>query len=155
MLASRKASNQPSRNSLALDDRASQILTPGEQSNRDSMTSGSGSEEEKSEVNENNVDHLREFETSEFPPEPPLDASRTSLNVPDDYQQESDRAESDRAASDSVEEDEMPARLEVVTSSEQLGFLKTHPTLMALIVGLVALLIAVLVEMRFNIIRLA
>lgn len=155
MLASRKASSQPSRNSLALDDRASQILTPGEQSNRDSMTSGSGSEEEKSEVNENGLDHLREFETSEFPPEPPLDASRTSLNVPDDYMQESDRAESDRAASDSVEEDEMPARIEVVTSSERQSFLKTHPTLMAIIVGLIALLIAVVVEMRFNVIRLA
>ena len=153
MLSAKKPGNIPSRHSLALDDRSSQILnTSSDRRNRDSSLSGSGSEEEKPEVNDNREDHLREFETSEFPPEPPLDASRTSLVSSEDMPHNGNH-ESSHVESTSDQPSEMKPSEETKLTENRRSFQLTDPGVIVALVGLLVLLLAVFLELKYSFIR--
>lgn len=153
MLSAKKPGNIPSRHSLALDDRSSQILnTSSDRRNRDSSLSGSGSEEEKPEVNDNREDHLREFETSEFPPEPPLDASRTSLVSSEDMPHNGNH-ESSHVESTSDQPREMKPSEETKLTENRRSFQLTDPGVIVALVGLLVLLLAVFLELKYSFIR--
>ena len=84
--ANRKGSSQTNRLSVAsaLDDRTSQGMSESgntSASRTSSLSDSSGPDEEKPKMNP-----LKQFETEDFPPEQPLDASRTSLVFDDDFQ---------------------------------------------------------------------
>ena len=153
MIAPRKTSAQPSRNSFALDDRASQNFATADQNNRNSVVYASSGEEEKTEANDNSIDHLKKFETSDFPPEPPLDASRTSLVITDEDLSENDRTqngpESEVEGEDSVlvNEEKPPEENGRVITSKYF--------LLAFILGLIVLFIGVILEMKFNVLKMA
>eukprot|EP00794_Sanderia_malayensis_P010010 gene10010-11033_t len=158
MVSAKKPSNLPSRHSLALDDRASQVFTSSsEQGNRSSSVSGSGSEEDKPEANDNNMrqDQLREFETNEeFPPEPPLDASRTSLVSHEDVS-DYDRKE---ATQEKPAPMENPNEIEPSKEEKSAHVLKRNVLLdnqfvLFSLVGLLILVIAILLELKYNLIR--
>ncbi|XP_065060277.1 FERM domain-containing protein 5-like [Rhopilema esculentum] len=151
MVTSRKTSAQQSRNSFALDDRASQIFSTTESGQRDLNVSNGDDDKER--ADERQVDHLKEFETSEFPPEPPLDASRTSLAVTDEDLSESDR--SPTGPMESAEEDEIRPECDEKSAGEGARGIKLwrKSFLIFIILGFIALFLALLIEMKLNFTR--
>lgn len=149
MISSRKTSAQQSRNSFAMDDRASQNFTTADQNNRNSVAFVSNVADERTEHHDMSIDHLKKFETTEFPPEPPLDASRTSLAVTDDDFSENDRTEN--RPSESVEENQEAMVVDEKPASEQRYSLVPKKFLLPTILGLLVLFIAVILEMKLNI----
>ncbi len=150
MLSAKKPNTLPNRHSLALDDRSSQILSAPEQSTRNSSFSGSGSEEEKPDLDDNKKDHLSQFETNEFPPEPPLDASRTSL-VSHEDQSENDQNETGHSTSDQPTASTADEEQSVATTGRSVNF-ENHYMLLA-IIGLLVLMVAVFLELKYSFIR--
>ena len=153
MVPPRKTSAQTSRNSFALDDRASQNFSTPDQNNRNSAVYPSSVDDDKTEANDNDLDHLKKFETSDFPPDPPLDASRTSLVVTDE-----DLSENDRTQHEVESADEIKRNLQVneeKPAGESENFFTSKYFILPFILGLLVLLIGIILEMKFNVLNRA
>ena len=150
MVSSRKASAQPSRNSFFLDDRASQNFSTADHNNRNSVVYASEGEDANSEVSDSNVDHLKKFETSDFPPDPPLDTSRTSLVVTDDDVSEGDRTQSEL---EPAGESYLKVHEEKPAGESEQSFISKN-LMLPIIFGLLVLFLGVILEMKFNLLKI-
>ena len=154
MIPFRKTSTQASRNSFAMDDRASQDFSTADQNNRNSVVYPLSVEDDKTGANDdNNIDHLKKFETSTFPPEPPLDASRTSLVVTDEELSETDHTQHESESAGEVE-GTLQVNEEKPAGESEKSFI-SRSFIWPFILGLLVLLIGVILEVKFNVIRSA
>lgn len=152
MTSSRKTSAQQSRNSFAMDDRASQNFVTADQNNRNSVVFVSNKDDDKPEANDTSFDQLKKFETTEFPPEPPLDASCSSLVLTDDDDfSENERRRINQSESADDENEDLTVNEEKPVKKGAFS----RNLMMLLLLGLFVLFVAVILEMKFKILESA